>query len=183
MLIIPSVILAITSDEDRDYMEWLYREHHRLMYKAAFEHCQDLEEIQDIVSDACVALINKIEKLRYLEKAELKLYIFTTVKNTAINHYRKRRRLDKRFFHLSEEASSQVSDGFDVVRQIELEEELRQVMQIIGELPEKEQTIMLLKFSVGLPDVEIAEIVGLAPDSVRKYVGRARERIKSRIYK
>ena len=182
MLIIPGVILAITSDEDRDYMEWLYREYHRLMYKIAFEYCHAQMEVQDIVSDSCVALIGKIEKLRYLEKAELKLYIFSTVRNTAIDHYRKRRRLDARFFHLSEERANRMTDGVDVVGQIELKDELNRVLQIICELPEKEKTVMYLKYSVGLPDAEIAEIVGLSPNSVRKYVERARDHIKSRIY-
>lgn len=182
MLIIPSVILAIISDEDRDYMEWLYREHHRLMYQIALKYCQDQMEIQDIVSDACVALIDKIDKLRYLERAKLRLYIFATVRNTAIDHFRKRRRLDEHFFHLSEAVDNQMTDGFDVEKRIELQEELGKVMRAICELPEKEQIVMRLKYSVGLSDVEIAEAVGLAPNSVRKYVERARDHIKSQLY-
>ena len=182
MLIIPGVILAISADEDRSYMEWLYEKHHRLMYKAAFEYCQDAQDVQDIVSDSCVALILKIDKLRCLERNELRLYIYATVRNMAVDHFRKRRRLDARFFHLSEERADQLSDGYDVEKRIELKDELSRVLQAIRELSEKEQTVMLLKYSLGLSDEEIAETVGLSPNSVRKYVSRAREHIKSRIY-
>lgn len=183
MLIIPSVILAITTDEDRDYMEWLYRDHHKLMYATALRYCQDAVEIEDIISDSCVSLIEKIEKLRFLERDELRLYIYATVRNTAIDHYRKRRRLDERFFHVSDEVVHQVPSDFEVSKRIELQEELNLVLQAIEELPAKERMIMLLKYSVGLENDEIAETVGMSTNSVRKYISRAREHIKSRIYK
>ena len=183
MLIIPSAILAIASDEDRDYMEWLYREHRRLMYATALRYCQNAVEVEDIISDSCVSLIEKIEKLRFLERDELRLYIYAVVRNTAIDHYRKRKRLDSRFFHLSENVVHQVPSDFEVSKQIELREELGLVLQAIEGLSVKERMIMLLKYSVGLSDAEIAEAVGLSPNSVRKYISRAREHIKVRVYK
>lgn len=36
MLIIPSVILAIENENDRDFMEQLYRQYYRLMYHTIF---------------------------------------------------------------------------------------------------------------------------------------------------
>ena len=77
----------------------------------------------------------------------------------------------------------QVPSGFEVSKQIELQEELSFVLQTIEELPMKERMIMQLKYSVGLPNDEIDEIVGMSPNSVRKYISRARDHIKARIYK
>lgn len=183
MLIIPNVILAIASDEDREYMAWLYDEHKKLMYKVARGYCQDDLALDDVVSDSCVALIEKIEKLRFLGRDELRLYIYATVRNTAIDHYRKRRRLDARFFHISEEVVHQIPSDFEVTKQIELKEELDLVLETINELPASERITMMLKYAVGLSNTEIAEAIGVSSDSVRKYISRAREHLKSRIYK
>lgn len=183
MLIIPAAILAIDSTENRDYMEWLYRDHRKLMYYIARQYCKDIAEIEDIVADSCVSLIERIDRLRCLEEDELRLYIYATVRNTAINYYRKRKRLDGRFLRVSDGEVYRKSSENDVLQKIELKDELNAVLQAIEELPEKERMVMFLKYSVELKDTEIAEAVGLSPNSVRKYVSRARERIKSRIYK
>ena len=37
MIILPSVILAMPVGDDRDYIEWLYREHHKLMLFTAWK--------------------------------------------------------------------------------------------------------------------------------------------------
>ena len=183
MLIIPSVILAITSDEDREYMENLYREHCDLMLSVARTYCDDPNEIEDIVSDSCIKLIDTLENIRRMDDDYLERYIFVVVRNTAFDHDRKRTRLNEHFFHISEERVEQLSNANDVEKRVMLKAEVEYVLEIIKSLPPKEQLVLLLKFSMGLSDAEIAESVGLAPSSVRKYVERARARIKERYYR
>ena len=181
MIIIPSVILAIDSEEDRILMTEIYREYHALMFKTAWAFTKVQSDVEDIVSDGCVSLIEKIYKLRTMNDNELRKYIVITVRNTAINHWNKKQRENARFLKI-DEAVEQMPDESSVEGKIAFDDELDFVRQKIHNLSEKEQEILHLKFFQGKTDKEISEIVGIAESSVRKYVERARKRLKLIIY-
>lgn len=79
---IPMVILSL-NHQDQKYMELIYFEHHRLMLSTAWRYFKEASIIDDIVSDSCVALMKKIDVLKSLDNNELRLYIVSTVRNTA----------------------------------------------------------------------------------------------------
>ena len=56
------------------------------------------------------------------------------------------------------------------------------VLNAVGRLPEKEQAVLRLKYSTDCSDVEIAEMVGISASSVRKYIARAREKVRNTVY-
>ena len=81
-MMIPMVIMAIESDDDRAYMTVLYERHYPLMLKMAWKYTNELLNVEDIVSDSCTAIIERLDTVRSLnEKAQTK-YIVTTVRNT-----------------------------------------------------------------------------------------------------
>lgn len=53
------------------------------MYRVALHLLRAHPEAEDVVSDACLKLIVKIERLRTLDEGTLRAYIVTTVRNTA----------------------------------------------------------------------------------------------------
>ena len=183
MLIIPSVILAITSDGDREYMENLYCTQRKRMLNVARKFCNDQDEIEDVISDSCIKLINNLENIRCMDDMHLNCYIYLVVRSTAFDYNKKRKRLNEHFFHISEERIERYEHQNDVEYRIVLKDEVETVLEIIKSLPAKEQLVLMLKFSMGLSDAEIAESVGLAQSSVRKYVERARTRIKDQFYR
>ena len=182
MIVMPQVIMMIGSDEDRSYMEWLYEQHYRLMLSTAWKYTSDQFEVEDIVSDSIVALINKIDQLRQMECNALRLYIVSTVRNTSINHFKKRKGLNERFVLAGDELVSQIVEPDSFVHRISLHDELVATIQIIHTLPPKEQTVLRLKCLEGLSTGEIAQATGLAHESVRKYLSRAREKVRNAIY-
>ena len=182
MIILPSVILAMPAGDDRDYMEWLYKEHCRLMFSTAWKIFRDEATVDDVVSESCVALIKNIPTLRSLERNKLRVYIVSTVRNTALNFFDKQQRLNSHVAGEESEAIETVADDFDVEKKVLLEDELKRVWHAIAQLPAKEQQIMRMKYVMEMPDEKIAKEVGLAPSSIRKYIGRAREQIKAIVY-
>lgn len=182
MIVMPIVILAMPAGEDKDFMEGLYRKYHRLMYATAWKYVNESSAVEDIVSDSCVALMKKIPTLLTLDHNKTCVYIVSTVRNTSINALNKQSHLNQVFSSGDDEFVESLPDGNDFVQKIILEEELAMVMRVIESLPEKEQMIMKMKYSMGLSDEVIAERVGLSANSIRKYVSRARNRIKAAIY-
>lgn len=182
MIIIPNIILNILEGDDRDYMESMYRKYYRLMFSTAWKIFRDKATVDDVVSDSCLALIKKISVLRELEPNKLRVYIVSTVRNTALNHFDKQQRLDSHVTHYEFETIETIADGFTLEKNILLEDELTLVWNAIKQLSIKEQQILRLKFVMELSDSEVAKIVGLSPASIRKYISRARDRIKAIVY-
>jgi len=182
MLMIPTVILAIDSDNDRAYMTLLYRQYRSLMLKTAWNYTRVAADVEDIVSDSCTALIENLNTIRDLECNVLRAYIVTTVRNKAIDFCRKQKRLNAKFLHIDEEVVSQVADTDTVEKKVLLHDEIEQVRSVLLRLPERERDVLRLKYQVGLRDSEIAAMIGLAESSVRKYVERARKHLKASLY-
>lgn len=182
MMMIPTVILAIESDTDRAYMTFLYEQHRALMLKTAWSFTRELADVEDIVSESCTSLIVKIDTIRGMERNALRAYIVTTVRNTAIDFCRKQQRTNARFLHVDEEVTARMADSESVEKKILLRDQINQVKNALSGLPERERDVLRLKYQKGLKDSEIAERVGLAESSVRKYVERARKNLKTAIY-
>lgn len=182
MIILPSVILAMPAGDDRDYMEWLYKQHYRLMFSTAWKIFRDKATVDDIVSESCLALMKKIPLLRGLERNKLRIYIVSTVRNTSLNFFDKQKRINSHVVSNESEVIEALSDGFDIEEKVLLEDELARVWNAIKQLPIKEQQIMRMKYVMEMPDDEIAKEVGLSTSSIRKYIGRARDHIKAIVY-
>lgn len=58
------------------------------------------------------------------------------------------------------------------------QEEIEELGNAILRLPEKQKDLLYFKYILGMADAEIAEIFGIAPDSVRQYLTRARREAK-----
>lgn len=182
MIMLPIVILAMPTGADRDYMEWLYKEHYRLMYATAWKFFRDQATVDDVVSESCVALIEKLHTLQRLERNKLRVYIVSTVRNTSLNFIRKQQRINSHGVSDEEETIETVADTFKVEEKVLLEDELSRVWIAIQQLPQKEQQIMRMKYAMEMADADIAKEVGLSENSIRTYIKRARERIKADVY-
>ena len=99
-MMLPLVIAVMPEGADRDYMEWLFVEHHRLMMVTAFGIVPQSADADEIVSDSLIALYKKIDKLRGMEKNALRLYIVSTVRNTSLNYLKKHQRMNSQFLHM-----------------------------------------------------------------------------------
>ncbi len=182
MFMIPAVILAIDSEDDRAYMTMLYREYRALMLKIAWTYSKERADVEDIVSESCTSLIVNIDRIRSFERNALRTYIVTTVRNAAIDLCRKHQRANAHFLHVDDEVIDSVADKTSIEKRIELRDEIEQVRNAIHCLPLKEQDVLRLKYQQGMNDREIAPLVGLSESSVRKYIQRAREQLRAIIY-
>ena len=182
MMLVPIVILSLESDGDREFMSELYVNYRALMYKTAWSFTKVPADVDDIISDSCVALIKQISKLRDMNDNEIRQYIVITVRNTAINAWRKNKQYRQLFQPAGEDLES-ISDKSNGHGTISFFEELDAMRNAIHALPENEQFLIRMKYLEGKSDKEIAEQIGIADSSVRKYLQRARNHIKDAVYR
>ena len=175
---IPFVILAIENDEDRIFMQNLYESYHRLMCAQAYEVLHDWHNVEDVLSEACVALIDKIQILTTLERPALKAYVVSTIRNTAVNYGK---RLSRQRGHSVDDPAiafeTVANDDADVDSGLLLADEVADVRKAILKLPEYERVALQMRFYQDLSYEEIGKAMGIKPESARKFILRARRDI------
>ena len=165
---------------DRKYMQRLYERYAGLMFSAALSFGVSEAAAEDIVSAGMLSLMRKVDTLRKLREEKLKAYIVTTVRRTAIAI------LSRDSLRRAKEIEAAEGDGtergaFGLAEQLIEEDELDAVLGIIERLPAKERACVKLKYLLDMSDKQIALETGLSPGSVRKYLSRAKEKIRSEI--
>lgn len=88
---IPIVIMAIEDESDRDYITGLFLKNERGMYAMALKIVKEHHTACDMVSEACLKMIEKIGYLREISVQKQTPYILSIVKNTLLMYLRQRR--------------------------------------------------------------------------------------------
>lgn len=182
MFTLPAVILAMPEGESRSRMEQLYRQNYKMMFAIAWRYVKpERVAAEDIVSDSCLAIMDRVDNIWNLPENRQKAYIATIVYNAAYDYLLSERRQAD----LPNKMRNVGTAGFssdDFVQKIDLEREIEGVIRAIQKLPDKEQIILRMKFFQKKRDQEIACAVGISVDSLRQYISRARKHLKQALY-
>lgn len=73
-----------------DFMERIWLEYGELMRETAEGVLYSNDDVEDVLHDSVVRLMPVVPKLRTLSNHSLTVYLYRTVKNTALNHNRSR---------------------------------------------------------------------------------------------
>ena len=174
----PLVLLSVKNEEDRAYLDALYRQHCRLMFAAAWKYTSDRPTAEDIVSESIVALLGKVDVLRTMNPAALRVYLVTTVRNTAFSHFRRTKRIDAYHLRVSDETIACLPEQLPPAQQ----NELADVIRAMHSMNERDQAVLKMKYFYGLDNDEIARAMHLSPESIRQILSRARKRLKAIIH-
>ncbi len=161
--------------EDQLFLEELYRDYRRLLYWEAQKYLENPQDQEDVVHDSLVSLIQKIEKLRQLNRAERAGYLSATVRNTAYNHlkrekcYREKTGLpEPRFLQADCEAE-------DIVNRLDD----RDFLLALGQkLTPEERLLLEGRYLLEKNDKELAGLLNCKPESVRMKLTRLRRSLR-----
>ncbi len=179
---LPIIISAIESPEDRDLMTVFYEKHNGLMYHEARKHLDIAEDVEDIVYEALVRIIDKMDVFRTLQPWQRVQYALTTVKNLSYLLLRRKNHFEFISFDaidfdlFADETASTES----VVQRDLLNEGVRKIWNAL----ELEDKIFLeQKYVLYWEDAEIAELLQIKPESVRMKLTRAKRNVMKELQK
>lgn len=89
-------LMMVMDNDDRNYMITLYEQYQWLMLVVARKYVQTKYDQEEVISEACMALIKNISTLRTLKGKKLPAYIVTTVKNKARDYLNRQNTLRNR---------------------------------------------------------------------------------------
>lgn len=172
---IPVCILAIEDDSDRAFMENLFLQYNRLMYHEIFKITNNPDITDDILQSTLEKLIDKIPKLRTLDRNRLVNYIITASKNTALNFLRDQKSGQRVSFDDCIDSPDWVHDKHITEDHLILVEEWDQLRLIWPKLDERSKYLLESRYLLEKSNEEMAQDLGIKPDSVRMALTRARK--------
>lgn len=178
----PIAIMMITNDADRHFIENLYLENAGAMYLMAYRIAKDDPAACDIVSEACIRMIEKIDYLHEIDSGKLTPYILSIVRNTALQNLRKQR-TEQAYLEKSDLIRPETEAGSEADDAILSEAEIREVQAAWTRISEKSRELLRMKYLEQLGDMEIAAELHVAKNSVREYLTRARRELKEELKK
>ena len=178
MLIMPAAILAIEDENDREYMEWMFKQYHRLMYSEIGKILRNNWDTEDVMQDCVEKMIDKLQLLRGLGDSQRINYIITICKNKAISHLRKAS--TRREVHVDDWWEDDLVDNSAPPEELLLhQEEIERLAQIWDELSQRDQYLLAGRYILEDSYEETGRELGTKPASVRMLVTRAKRNART----
>ncbi|MBQ4227695.1 MAG: sigma-70 family RNA polymerase sigma factor [Clostridia bacterium] len=163
---------GLDGDKDGAFIEELYRTYAPLMFSAAYEFSVTKAQSEDIVSQTLLKLMKNVSTLRRLKGGALGAYICTCARRCAMDHVSREALRTRR----EREAASLMR--LPDAQALSLDGDTRRVLKAIDRLPPREKACLVQHALSGRSCEEIAISAGLSTATVRRYISRARKRLK-----
>jgi RNA polymerase sigma factor (sigma-70 family) len=166
------VELAVSGS--RKHQEQLYRLYADEMYNVCLMYSESEEDACDILQEAYIRVFRYLNTFQF--ESSLKTWIRRIIINTAINHYRKRKK-DREFSQpLGENDDVAINDIFDNMN-------VNDIVQLVNELPEGAKMVLKLYAIEGYKHKEIAEIMEITEGTSKSQLNRAKSLLRETVEK
>ena len=147
--------------------------YHRKLYRTAFHLMGNAQDAEDMVQEAYLKLWKRRDELP-TDIANQEAYCVTLVKHVCHDALR--------LAHLEEDGRPPeelpIIGSTNVAHEVELKDEARQVMTLIGQLPDQQRQIMQMRDVEDLAYEEIEKATGLTSVNIRVLLSRARKKVR-----
>lgn len=126
----------------------------------------DRAEAEDAVAAACARVLRK---LREQELGNIRPYLWRAVTNELRGRHRKRKSETDAYTRWDQVVAEAGADACT---------EGLVVWETVRSLPLRTQEVVLLRYQARLTELEIAEVLGLSPGTVKARLSRARDALK-----
>lgn len=168
-------MIQTITDENNRKVEALYELYEQPMYRIAYAILHHVQQAEDAVHDAFVAIMRSKAEIGDVRSPETKRFVVQTVRNTAINWYRRNAREALQFTELDDTAAQIPDENNEIEKRIRHMEQSEAVEKILSGLNSSEREILRLRCEEELSFREIAERLSLSEAAVRKRFERARK--------
>ncbi|MEL7497504.1 MAG: sigma-70 family RNA polymerase sigma factor [Planctomycetota bacterium] len=178
---------ALAEQEQERWVESAIETYESPLLRYAKHFVGDIETARDVVQDTFLQLCrNPNEELR----SRLAQWLYTVCRNRAIDVIRKEKRMKRAADQgstSSEPMANAITDPADQrpgPRDVaEQAEDATGLMKQIGQLPDRQQEVLRLKFHGGLSYKEIAQVMGLTSTNVGFILHTAISKLRQRMVK
>jgi RNA polymerase sigma-70 factor (ECF subfamily) len=147
------------------------------LYRLAARILGDEQEAQDVLQEAMIRAFDAMTAGTYEGRSGAFTWLYRVVTNAALDAMRSRKRRAARF---DPDESSDHEELVATAEVIAARAALRELGELLKELPPEQRTAIVLKEVEGLSTAEIAEAMGSSIGAVEQRLVRARATLRSR---
>lgn len=151
---------------DADAFGEIYRQHMPAIYRFISYRVADRQDAEDLTGKVFLRAWEALPRFEERQVA-LSAWLYRIARNVVIDYYRTSRRQAP-----LDEAAAEAIPG-DEGPDAEEMAEVAQVRAAVGQLPEEQQSVVLLRFVEGLGHAEVAEAMGKSEGACRMLQHRA----------
>jgi RNA polymerase sigma-70 factor (ECF subfamily) len=152
----------------------LFQRHFDSIYRFFETKCE--AESEDLVQATFLACLHAKQQFR--KEASFRTYLFTIARHQLYRTLRRRQRDGERLdFEISSIAELVTTPGTRMAR----DQEHRQLLETLQQLPVEQQTLLELHYWEGLGIAELAEIFEATAETIRTRLHRARKALRAKL--
>ncbi|MBS5316116.1 MAG: sigma-70 family RNA polymerase sigma factor [Clostridiales bacterium] len=167
-------LMMLDTEEEKSKFEKVYFKYRQLMFQIANGILKDEYLAEDVVHKSFIKIMKHLDKIKEIECPKTKGFIVIIVKHAAIDLYRKRKR--ENTIQIDEEVL--IEHRGTTVDQEVIDKIENPLTAAILSLSYHYSEIILLKYNHNYADKQIAELLGLSEDNVKKRLQRAKKKLK-----
>lgn len=163
-------------ETDEDKISNLYDKYSKLMRTEAFKILNDYALSEDAVHQAFIKIMRNLHKINHDNEAKIRNFLVIVCRNMAINIYKERLYLNENTETLNFETDDDdnVIDYREPSKVLIDKENIEKLAKHIAKLPDIYKDVLILEKVHGYAKEEIAELLGIKYETVRKRSLRAR---------
>lgn len=160
----------VETDEDKSKVEIIYTSYKKLLLYKANEILGDTRDTEDVVHETFLKIIEIIDRIEEPKSPKTRNLVVTIVERKAIDLYRKRKR--KPMIPMEEEYIN-----VPLLSDIDGVHTRTDIAVAIAMLPTKYRELLLLKYDSGFSEAEIAKLLSMSQENVKKTIQRAKVKL------
>jgi len=171
------LFFAIENDEDKTKLERLYNKYKSLMYYVAFNILKDKHLAEDAVHQSWVRIISNLHKINEDNFHKTKAFLVIICRNVSYDIYRKQVYLNNNANFIKEAIEKENEDNIDPLEKVIIYDKMNNLISSIKNLKPVYQDVLMLKYFLEYKNNEIAEMLKISPETVRKRIERAKKEL------
>ncbi|WP_199117848.1 sigma-70 family RNA polymerase sigma factor [Pedobacter sp. ASV28] len=177
-----SELLELTKQSSYPAFNELYQRYWKYIYTIAFKKLGDKDDAADLTQNVFMEFYHKREGL--VINIPVKNYLRTAILFKLSNYFRAKGFQEKHYLNFRQffQQSQNSDSSFDILttreNELEFEEMVELIYRTIDEMPEKMKEIFLMSRSEQHSIADIAEKLGLSPQTIKNQISKAFVRIR-----
>ena len=163
--------LVIQARSDRASFVQLYRRHYDVIFRYCAHRLFDRAAAEDVTSEVFLKMVENFHRFKGTE-AQFLNWLYKIATNAVNHHLRRMNRRNRLLRAAREQSNNQAADCEESPERLAL---LKEAMLA---LKPRYQTIITLRFFENLKMIEIAEVLGSSPGTVRSQLARALAKLR-----
>ena len=163
-------------NDDRSYFSELYFAYFNQLLAYGRRIGFDEDTCKDAIQDLFYTIYISGNKLKHIEHIDF--YLIQSLKNALFERYNKERRMQQ--FNLQEVEPKEEEENYIdlmILEENRIERE-KEIQQLLTTLSAKQRKIIQYRYLMNLSDTEIAALMRMTPDAVKKNIYRALRKMK-----